>query len=759
MIFYKKSILFFFLHISLVSFAQKQYFSGKVVDVNNNLPIEGVSIVVLPISKTITTDENGSFGFYTTSVPNTLIRFSNYGYERLTISFSDLRKSSTIFLKPKTITSLEEVIVNSGVSSKQQNQISQIDIKTRGINNSQEVLRIVPGLFIGQHQGGGKAEQIFIRGFDCDHGTDISLNVDGIPVNMVSHAHGQGYADSHFIIPETMERVDFKKGSYNAQKGNFNTAGYVDFHTANSIDNNTFKLEGGMFNLARIVGIYNLLKDKQKTKQQSWYIASEYNYSDGYFDNPQHFNRFNLFSKFHGRVSENTFLQFSVSTFQSKWNASGQIPDRAVKQGLIGFYGAIDPTEGGVTNRSNFNVQLLTTLKNQDFIKNQIFYTNYLFDLQSNFTFYFNDPINGDQIRQKENRNLIGYNGNYSHVSYLEKTKFTTDAGINVRYDKTTNSELSNTINRFTVINPIKLGDISELNTAIFVSETINFNEKWNINAALRFDQFFNEYDNKLATDPTLNGVGIYRANANIFSPKFSVIYQANTKTQFYIASGRGFHSNDTRAVVVTKGKEILPPANSLDLGTFFKPTPNLLIHLATWYMGLKQEFVYSGDGGMVEITGKTKRIGFDSSIRYEPMKSLYIDVDVNYSHGRYLDEPKGQDYIPLAPTWSSTGGIVYKNKNGIKGGLRYRYLSDRPANEDYSLKAQGYFITDLVLNYTKPRYEIGLRINNLFNTKWKETQFATETRLKNETSSTTEICFTPGTKFMAQIGLSYFFK
>ncbi len=752
-------LLVLFIGIIQSALAQHNHISGKVIESANKLPVEGITVRLLPINKSTVTDENGSFTFNETAAQITSLVFSGFGYEKLTLSSSDFKLGATIAIKQKAATTLDEVVVNSGASTKQQNQISKLDIKMRGVTNSQEVLRIVPGLFIGQHQGGGKAEQIFIRGFDCDHGTDISLNVDGMPINMVSHAHGQGYADAHFIIPETIESVDFKKGTYNAEKGNFNTAGYVDFKTSNSIDKNTIKLEGGMFNSARVVGVFNLLNEKQKAKQQSWYMATEYNYSDGYFDNPQHFNRFNFFTKYHGKVSKTSFLQFSASTLQSKWNASGQIPDRAVAQGLIGFYGALDPTEGGVTSRSNFNAQLLTTLKNHDFIKNQVYYTNYSFDLHTNFTFYLNDPINGDQIRQKENRNLLGYNGSYNHTSYIGETKITTDAGINVRLDKINNSELSNTINRFTVINPIKLGDISELNTAVYVSETIKFNEKWNVNAGLRFDQFYSQYNNKLATDPTLNGIGIYKANATIASPKLSVYYQASKNTQFYIASGRGFHSNDTRAVVVTNGKEIMPPAYGVDLGTIFKPTDNLLLHLAAWYMGLKQEFVYSGDGGIVEITGATKRIGLDGSIRYQPLKSLYVDVDVNYAHGRYANEPKGQDYIPLAPVWSSTGGIMYKNKNGLNGGLRYRYLSDRPAIEDYSLTAKGYFVTDAVLNYTKPRYEIGLRVNNIFNTQWKETQFATETRLQNETNSVTEICFTPGTKLMALLGVSYFFK
>lgn len=754
----KISVLLLFLGLANICWSQHDHLHGKIMDVYSNLPIEGITVTLLPINKSTVTNENGNFTFNINGSQIQSLSISGFGYESKLIPISSFKLGSSITVKPKHATSLNEVIVNSGISTKQQSQISKIDIKLRGVNNSQEVLRIVPGLFVGQHQGGGKAEQIFIRGFDCDHGTDIALTVDGMPINMVSHAHGQGYADAHFIIPETIESVDFKKGTTNAEKGNFNTAGYVDFKTANAIDRNTVKLEGGMFNSSRILGVFNLLNEKQKAKQQSWYLASEYNYSDGYFDNPQHFNRFNFFTKYHGKVSEKSFLQLSASTLYSKWNASGQIPDRAVDQGLIGFYGALDPTEGGITARSNFNVQLLSTLENHDFIKNQIYFTNYSFDLHTNFTFYLEDPINGDQIRQKENRNLIGYNGSYSHSGYLGSAKLTSDLGVTVRYDKVVNSELTHTIDRFTVINPIKLGDITELNSAIYISETLKFNEKWTVNAGFRFDQMYNQYNNKLTSDNTLNGIGFYKAKANILSPKLSVYYHVNKNIQLYLTSGRGFHSNDTRAVVVTNGEDVLPQAYGVDLGSIFKPTSNLVLHFAAWYMGLQQEFVYSGDGGIVEITGATKRIGLDGSIRYEPIKSIYLDVDVNYAHGRYIHEVNGENYIPLAPVWSSTGGIMYKKTMGLNGGLRYRYLSDRPAVEDYSLIAQGYFVTDAVINYTKPHFEIGLKLNNIFNTKWKETQFATETRLQNETVSKTEMCFTPGTKFMAQLGITYFF-
>jgi hypothetical protein len=211
--------------------------------------------------------------------------------------------------------------------------------------------------------------------------------------------------------------------------------------------------------------------------------------------------------------------------------------------------------------------------------------------------------------------------------------------------------------------------------------------------------------------------------------------------------------------VVAQNGTQSLPAAYGADLGTVFKPAKNVFINAALWYIYLQQEFVYGGDGGTVEFSGRTRRVGFDLSGRYQPFHSLYLDADVNYAHGRSIDDPKGRNYIPLAPIWSSTGGLTYASRDGFNGSLRYRYLADRPANEDKSITAQGYFITDMVLNYTKSKYEIGCAVNNLLNRKWKETQFATETRLKGEASPVDEICFTPGTPFAASLHLTLYFK
>ena len=748
----------FYLVIILFSFsAQSQVtINGNIIDEKTKLPVEGATITLEPSNNFTLTNAEGRFFFKGKYDTTAFIVVNDIGYAPQKFTVSEILKSRILVISQRQI-ELQNIIISANATDIYK-PISRTDIAMRGVNNSQEVLRIIPGIVISQHQGGGKAEQIFLRGFDADHGTDFREDVDGLSINMVSHAHGQGFADSHFIIPETIENVDFKKGSYDAGKGDFATTGFVDYHLKSTLDKNVIKLEGGMFNTFRGLGMFNLLNITARKKQQSWYVASEYRYADAYFDNPQHFNRFNLFTKYVGRISEKSTLTLSATTFWSKWDASGQIPERAVKEGLISFYGALDPHEGGLTYRTNVNAKLLTSLSNGDIIQNQLYYSNYHFDLHTNFTFYLVDTVNGDEIRQREGRDMIGYNGSYHHAGYSGNTGINTNVGINVRADLTHNSELSHTVDRYTLLNRIKLGDVSELSISPYVSETFTFNRYFSMNAGLRFDQFYHKYNNKLASDSTLPGIGIYKAKANTLSPKLNFYYHVNDRARFYLTTGKGFHSNDTRAVVVENGNDVLPSSYEADLGTVFKPASKVLINAAVWYIYLQQEFVYSGDGGDVEFSGKTKRLGFDFSGRYQPIKSLYFDVDLNYAYGRSIDNPKGQNYIPLAPIWTSTGGITYINKYGLNGSLRYRYIGDRPANEDYSLVATGYFITDAVLNYSQPKYEIGLVINNILNTKWKETQFDTITRLKGEAAPVDEICFTPGTKFSAKLSFAIFF-
>ena len=748
-----KIFLFSLILISINEFFAQNLKGIYVLNEITKKPISSVLISDFNDGFQEVSDENGFVSLQNFKSENQKIYVSGIGYENEEFDLNSIKKEKDfgyIFLNPK-IVRIEEVQLKNSTKNSIFQTISDLDIHLRPINNSQEILRSVPGLFIGQHAGGGKAEQLFIRGFDVDHGTDVNISVDGMPVNMVSHAHGQGYADLHFVIPEFIDKVNFDKGPYFAEKGNFTTAGFVDFKTKDFLENNFAKLELGQFKTYRGVLGLNLLKNNKEVKNQSLILATEAYFTDGYFDNSQDFNRFNGMLKYHGKLNDNNFLTAYFSGLSSKWNASGQIPDRAIEDGTIGWFGAIDANEGGKTSRYNFNANLKSYLKNGGKLTNQIFYSKYLFELYSNFTFFLNDPINGDQIRQKEDRNLFGFNSTYEKSTQIFGLKSETFAGIQLRYDDINDLELSRTKDRSITTEQLKSGDVDEINLGAFWSQKIALNQNFDITSSIRFDEFENQYNDKLLQQKL-------KSNSTIFSPKLRMNYRINENVQLYSYFGKGFHSNDTRVAVVENGKKVLPPALGTDFGGIFKIGKKLILQSAVWYLWLDQEFVYVGDEAVVEEGGKTERMGIDITARYEIYKNWFADFNLSLAKPRSLGVSSDENLIPLAPKLVSTGGITYRKESGFNGSLRYRLMGDRPANEDNSVVAKGYFVWDGTLNYTSKNWELGISVQNIFNVKWKETQFDTESRLYNETSPVSEIHFTPGTPFFGKLSYTYFF-
>lgn len=736
----KKFALILFLLLSVNVFCQLQ--KGKVVD-ENGKPLENVTITNFSFNTHSHTDETGNFSIDKTAIGD-ILTIVALGYKKMIFTIPD--ETFQIVMESDSF-KLDEVIIPAKITAL--NVISKIDLVTSPVNSSQEILQKVPGLFIGQHAGGGKAEQIFLRGFDIDHGTDIAIQVDGMPVNMVSHAHGQGYADLHFVIPETVDKIDFGKGTYYASKGDFATAGYVDFGTKDQLENSSIAVEIGQFNTFRTLGLFDLLG---KNKKQSAYLATEYILTDGPFDSPQNFNRINLFGKYSFVLEDNSRFSVSASRFTSKWDASGQIPQRLVDNGTISRFGAVDDTEGGATSRTNFNVMFRKVIDQNTFVKANTFYSNYAFELFSNFTFFLNDPINGDQIKQQENRTIYGINSEWNKKISSNSVDWVFQLGLGLRNDATTDSELSHTLNRTTVLDAIQLGDIDQSNLYSYFNTEIRLG-KWLLNPAIRLDYFkFGYQDKLLPNDKTQT------ESKTAFSPKLNVVYSKSNDWQLYFKTGLGFHSNDTRVVVANQGKAILPTAVGADLGTIWKPLPRLLVNSALWYLYLEQEFVYVGDAGIVEPSGETKRAGIDLGIRYQLNDYFFFNFDANYTLARSINDPKGEDFIPLAPDFTSTGGISFQNWHNFSGGMRYRFMNHRPANEDNSIVAKGYCISDFNLNYTYKQMVFALTIQNLFNSTWNETQFATESRLQNEPNSVEEIHFTPGTPFFLKLGVHYKF-
>lgn len=710
-----------------------------VVQDEFSMPIENAFITNLSSKTHAHSDELGKFTIERTKVNDTL-QINALGFKKTTFVITD--ETLNVILK-SSVYELDQVVVQPKLSA--MNAVSKIDLMTNPVNSSQEILRKVPGLFIGQHAGGGKAEQLFLRGFDIDHGTDVAINVDGMPVNMVSHAHGQGYADLHFLIPETINKIEYGKGTYNASQGDFATAGYVSFQTKENVDRNSVGVEVGQFNTLRTVGLFNLLEPNTNEKL---FLATEYILTDGPFEAPQDFKRVNLFGKYTKRYTNNSKFSISASRFESKWNASGQIPQRLVDNGAISRFGAVDATEGGFTSRNNLIATFIKPITETSFIKATSFYTNYEFELYSNFTFFLNNPIDGDQIRQKESRSVYGMNLEYN----LKGTNSKFQIGAGFRTDATNDTELSSIKNRYTTLENIKLGDVDQNNAFAYANTEFSFG-KWMINPAIRLDYFKFNYNDKL-----IEPFQSLSADKFKVSPKLNIFYSFNNNFQLFAKSGLGFHSNDTRVVVSQMGKEILPTAFGNDIGTIFKPIPSLIINATLWQLYLEQEFVYVGDAGIVEPSGKTHRMGVEFSARYQLNNYLFLDSDINYTYARSIDEPSGQNYIPLAPDFTTTGGLSFTNYKRFSGGIHYRYLNHRPANEDNSIEAKGYFVTDININYNYKNFTFGLAVENLFNTEWNETQFATESRLQNESQSVEEIHFTPGTPFFIKSKISFAF-
>jgi outer membrane cobalamin receptor len=755
---FKKVALFIIALVFAGQPANAQYlFKGKVIDSATRQPIEYATVTAG--GKSISANKDGDFRIV---LPNntSVLTISCIGCKTKMITTDKSGKKIIIALTRGKL-DLKEVVISPSLNSGSFHTISALDMSLRPVNSSQDLMRLVPGLFIAQHMGGGKAEQIFIRGFDADHGTDLNVSVDGMPVNMVSHIHGQGYADLHFLIPETVSTYDFGKGPYYSDHGDLTTAGYLSYTTKDALDKSMISLEGGQFNTFRAMGMIDLLGDKAKQNGENAYIAGEYNYTDGPFKLPEHYKRTNFFGKYTKQLGANNKLSLSASTFSTSWIPSGEIPERAVAAGTtaiddngkpvkipaapvtINRFGTIDSAQGGKSSRINAIAKLTTDLKNNWMMENQLYYTHYKFLLHVNSTFFAADSANGDERQQQEARDLFGYNGKLSKASYFGKNILTSTVGLSTRFDRTYGTDYSLVTEQYQFLSNVTHGDIRQNNTGVYLDETLE-SGKWLFNVGSRIDYFnFNYHDS------TKTSV--------IVSPKVNIQYTANDRVQFYLKAGKGFHSNNAIAVIGNNGLETIPAAYGADLGLNWKPIPHLYINAALWYLYLSQEFVYTDDGDIAP-GGKTRREGIDLSARYQLAKWLFADLNVNLARPRLADSAKNTGYLPLAPTFTSTGGLDFKFDNGINGGLSYRYMHSRPGNNTNTLRADGYNVTDLKLNYTKKRYEIGLTIENLLNTKWNEFEAEEVSRLRGEAVPVDQMSFTPGTPFFAKLRVAVFF-
>lgn len=785
----RRFILYLFLLLTPSGvLAQPALLTGTVTAEDGTL-LADVNLALLDTPWGTVSASDGTFLFEGVAPGNYTLRASKIGYapaEQPVTLTADRPAKVTLTLARRTV-QLDEILAEAIQPRRAASArvVASFDLMTRPTRSAQDLLRMAPGLVTAQHAGGGKAEQIFLRGFDADHGTDVAISVDGVPVNMVSHGHGQGYADLHFLIPEVVEQVEVFKGPYSAEHGNFATAGAVTMRTRDHLAYNSLQAEVGAYDTYNLTTLFSV---PMPSPHQGAYVAGQYQQSDGPFEEPQRFKRFNVFGKFHTHLAPGVSLAASVSGFSSAWDASGQVPLRAVSQGLIERFGAIDAQEGGTTSRQDLNVEYAATQGNRRF-QLQAYASQYSFKLFSNFTFFLDDPVQGDMIEQTDRRSLAGLHGRYQFTSLLGSIVGTTTLGGSFRTDNAAVSlwKSPDRIRETSLVD----ADVLERNLALWAEELLVLNRFVSLTLGLRGDYFtFDVADHLEGTTTALPHASGYTQQA-ILSPKAGLVVSPTRNLDLFVNAGSGFHSNDARNAVIgsrisaitrrrtqagdndaqiaqalqaqgfdpaQRGVQTLPRAYGAELGFRVRPLRTLHVGAAAWWLDLEEEYVYVGDGGFTELSGPTRRYGLDLDARYAFNAWLAADADLNLSQGYFREEPEDADAIPLAPRITSTGGLTVRHPGGLDASLRYLYVGDRPANEDSSVEAAGYLLVHLVAGYQWQQVRLFTTLENLLDTEWNEAQFDTESRLPGETVPVSELHFTPGNPRNIRVGLRYQF-
>ena len=621
------------------------------------------------------------------------------------------------------------------------------DLELRPSNTPSDVMRLTPTLMISQHHGGGKADQILLRGFDSDHGTDFQVTVDGIPVNMVSNAHGQGYADLHWLIPETIDRVEIYKGSYFPHLGDFATSGAINIVTKRYAQQSSLTVMGGSYQTARFLGT---LSSPEGTFLRP-YMAFEYYHNDGPFKNPNEYNRYNFFSKINIISNARSNLEFLATYFSSNWNASGEIPSRAVRDRSLGRFGSVDSSEGGNSERQNLSLIYNFADANQS-LRAQTWMSWYRLQLWSNFTFFLNNPVEGDGIEQNDKRFLIGNNVIYRRNYSLGDIPTETLLGFQSRFDhikvglfnQEKRHRLSTTNDNL----------IRQTNLSWFAHQEIRPTNWFRGQLGARLDNFWwNVTQAGPATQPIAGS-----ASESIASPKMNLIFtpftdnEVTQRTNLFFNIGGGFHSNDAR-VVVQDSTRPLARFWGGELGVRTRLVEKMGFSAAYWRSYLSSELVFVGDEGTFEPSGASKRHGIEAEFRYDILPWLTYDLDASYSWARFTNG----EAVPLAPRALAFTGLTARHDSGLQARLQMRYIGPRYAIEDRSIKVPQSAIFDLFLKYIwQQRHEFFVAFQNLANTKWRSAEHAVTSRLQGEPpEGVLGANFTPGDPFTATAGVT----
>ncbi len=619
----------------------------------------------------------------------------------------------------------EDLLGRTDTASK--GRASQQDFLARPLLRRGEIIEAIPGMTATQHAGGGKANQYFLRGFNLDHGTDFAMSLEGMPLNMRTHAHGQGYTDLNPLIPELVESLDYAKGTYTAADGDLSSAGSANFLMWDVLPQNLVKVEFGEYNYYRalMAGTADFGSDVEQGIQQGLTYALEYNYYDGPWQQPEEFNRWNGLLRWF-KTDDDTKLSVTFMGYQGSWTSTDQIPSRLVNQGLLDRYATLDPSAGGESSRYSLNIAF--EHRDDDVVtRANVYAIHYMLDLYSNFTYELDPgPPTGDQFQQAEQRWVLG--GQLSRT-WEKRELFGIESdftfGLQTRTDLIDGIGLWGTEQR-SRHTQIRVDDILESSVGLYGEVVTRWAPWFRTTLGLRGDVFYFE--------PQSSSVdGQEDELAGILSPKFSAIFGPWKQTELYLNFGTGFHSNDARGVSAGQNAaDALVRTMGAEIGVRTQAVKNLTTTLALFWLQSDSELVYVGDAGTNEPGNGSERYGVELTSYWRPTEWFSADAELALTHARFLDAPDGANHIPNSIPIMFSGGFnlgAQGNTAGWFAGARIRMFANSPLEETDTVRGRDSILVNATVGYRMKDWEFAVDCLNLLNRQDQDISYFYESR------------------------------
>src|SRR6267378_3429172 len=604
-------------------------------------------------------------------------------------------------------------------------------IEARPMLRPGEVLEYVPGVIITQHSGDGKANQYFLRGFNLDHGTDFLTTIDHMPVNMPTHAHGQGYSDINFLLPELVSRIAYKKGPYFAEEGDLSSAGAADIDYYTKMPKGIASLGIGSNGYRRAMAA-----DSFDAGPGHLLYGFELFHNDGPWINPEDYRKLNGVLRFSEGTNADGYTM-SLMGYTGKWNATDQIPQRVVDDQTISRFGAIDPTDGGKTSRYSVSFDRHKTLENGAVFHMDVYAIKYRLNLFSNFTFFLDNQTKGDQFEQADKRTIVGLTPSWVFNGKWDERQVTHKFGLDARRDDI-NVALYNTAARDR-LNPVRSDKVVQTGLGLYYENTLQWTDTFRSIAGVRADFYGARVDSD-------NAANSGTTSAHITSPKLNFVFGPYDKTEYFLNYGQGFHSNDARGTTITTAAKVpaLVKTRGEEIGIRTEVISHLQSSLSLWRLALDSELVFKGDTGTTEASRPSLRRGIEWSNRYIPHDWLLVDLDLSASRAQFTDsDPKGSN-IPGAIDRVASLGVTVKDLGPWSGTVHARYFGPRPLVEDNSHRSQSSTIFSARASYkVDARTSVNLDVFNLFNRKANDIDYYYCSRLlTDDVSSPNARCF-----------------